>query len=212
MLVFAVSAGVLTAGSAIVADGRRAADFKSRDGRRRVRCHRLTALRSTLVQLSAPTCFKPGLSVRTRTNWAFMPGPCRCCCACGWLARQDRWGNLEPLVLGSDCPGGWLALLLAMGEAGGLYRLQAFIPVVNRFRFPCRAIVLVQLAHGRRCGDCDGDPDTTYRNATTSLRRKVTARLLLATFAAQRGTRGAFGPLVWPEFVASPRWSGPDRC
>lgn len=39
-----------------------------------------------------------------------------------------------------------VALLLAFGEYGFLHRLQASLPLVGSFRFPCRAIVLVHLA------------------------------------------------------------------
>ncbi len=39
---------------------------------------------------------------------------------------------------------GGVALLLAMGEFGHLYRLQSFLPLVNRFRCPCRYLVLFQ--------------------------------------------------------------------
>jgi len=31
---------------------------------------------------------------------------------------------------------GSLSLLLALGEYGGLYRIQSLIPIANRFRFP----------------------------------------------------------------------------
>ena len=41
---------------------------------------------------------------------------------------------------------GVLALLLALGQYGGLYRLQRFLPLVGSFRFPCRYVVLVYLS------------------------------------------------------------------
>jgi hypothetical protein len=40
---------------------------------------------------------------------------------------------------------GILALVLAFGPAGQLYRLQQFLPLVNSFRCPCRYLVLFQL-------------------------------------------------------------------
>ena len=59
------------------------------------------------------------------------------------LARRAEWGTYRPLVR-ALLVGVAVSLLLAAGEFGGLYRLQAWLPLVNRFRFPCRAIVLVQ--------------------------------------------------------------------
>jgi len=39
-----------------------------------------------------------------------------------------------------------VAILLALGKYGVLYRLQTALPLVDRFRFPCRYAVLFQLA------------------------------------------------------------------
>ena len=39
-----------------------------------------------------------------------------------------------------------MALLLAMGRYGVLYHAQTWLPLVGSFRFPCRYVVLVQLA------------------------------------------------------------------
>ncbi len=84
---------------------------------------------------------------------------------CAWLAASVRHetrallpacatGGLPSSVLSSNsirpivrplAIGGAVALLLAAGEYGGVYRIQSLLPLVNRFRFPCRAIVLVEL-------------------------------------------------------------------
>jgi len=40
----------------------------------------------------------------------------------------------------------FVAILLALGKYGVLYRLQTALPLVDRFRFPCRYVVLFQLA------------------------------------------------------------------
>ena len=62
-----------------------------------------------------------------------------------WLVIQRRnLGSLRPLARATA----WFAafaLLLAMGQYGYLYRLQAYLPLVNRFRCPCRYLVLFQL-------------------------------------------------------------------
>jgi hypothetical protein len=60
------------------------------------------------------------------------------------LVRRRELGALGPLAKAA----GWfalLALLLAMGQYGQLYRLQQYLPLVGRFRCPCRYLVLFQL-------------------------------------------------------------------
>ncbi|MBI1901777.1 MAG: hypothetical protein HYS13_11790 [Planctomycetia bacterium] len=63
-----------------------------------------------------------------------------------WLAF--RWKHLGPsrAVAAVALTGGAFFLLLAMGEFAGLDRVQAWVPVVNKFRLPTRYAVLVQLA------------------------------------------------------------------
>lgn len=59
-----------------------------------------------------------------------------------WLvSHRPLWGNCRPLIVGAL----WtivIALVLAFGEYG-IGALQHWLPVVGKFRFPCRAIVLV---------------------------------------------------------------------
>ena len=63
-----------------------------------------------------------------------------------WLVVQRRsLGPLRPLARATA----WFAafaLLLAMGQYGYFYRLQAYLPLLNRFRCPCRYLVLFHLA------------------------------------------------------------------
>lgn len=62
-----------------------------------------------------------------------------------WLANwgrvQDKTGVARwSLALGA------IALLLALGAFGPLYRVQLWLPVVSKFRMPCRYVVLFQFA------------------------------------------------------------------
>ncbi|OHB72078.1 MAG: hypothetical protein A2V70_20940 [Planctomycetes bacterium RBG_13_63_9] len=61
------------------------------------------------------------------------------------LIRRDELGTLGRLARATSVFG-LLALFLAFGEYGQLYRLQSYLPVVGRFRCPCRYLVLFQLA------------------------------------------------------------------
>jgi hypothetical protein len=127
---------------------------------------------------------------------------------CVWLlAQHRRWGRLAPLVWACLVFAA-LALALAMGDAGGLYRLQAYIPLANNFRFPCRAIVLVQwsiaILAAAALAALSGHDDVeraTRRRADRALAATLAASVMLAVVA----------PLIWPEHVASMGlvWCGP---
>ena len=141
---------------------------------------------------------------------------------CTWLFAQRRnWGRLRPLVRASMVFG-FLVLLLATGEFGGLYRLQSFVPLADRFRFPCRAIVLVQfciasaaaialalLREGGGNGGCLGvappHPGPLPRGE-----RGNGDRALMVVFIVSLAL-AVVGPLAWPQYVAGHMlvWCGP---
>ncbi len=125
---------------------------------------------------------------------------------CVWLLTQrQRWGRLAPLTLASLVFGG-VALLMAMGEFGGLYHWQSFLPVVNRFRFPCRAIVLVHLSLAVLTAVAVSvlSQHRKADNPIASTRPLVVIVILSIALAIAE-------PLVWGEFVADwPLiWIGP---
>jgi hypothetical protein len=127
---------------------------------------------------------------------------------CAWLvAHRSEWGPYRPLVRAL-----WvfaaLALVLAAGEFGGLDRLQAWLPVVNRFRFPCRAIVLVQLCTAALAAVAAAILFARKTRAADNDKRSHAA-LWVAVFASVAAA--TIGPMLWPEFVAGPLlvWSGP---
>jgi hypothetical protein len=61
------------------------------------------------------------------------------------LVRREHLGPWRRPAVAAAAFGG-LALLLALGQYGGIYRLQRLLPLVGSFRFPCRYLVLVHLA------------------------------------------------------------------
>lgn len=125
---------------------------------------------------------------------------------CVWLlAHRDRWGRYRSLV--------WallafavLALLLAAGEFGPLARLQALVPLVNRFRFPCRAIVLFQLAVAASAAVAAAILIVQRQPAVTRRGNRSMFAVVLASIAVAAGA-----PLLWPQFVAPALlvWVGP---
>ncbi len=132
---------------------------------------------------------------------------------CVWLfAERRNWGRFRPLIRALTVFAVF-SLLLAAGEHGGLYRLQSFIPLANRFRFPCRAIVLVQwcIASGSavalalllRNAQATGNEIT---RATSNTTRRALAGVFVVSVAL-----AVMGPLAWPRFVADGWlvWCGP---
>jgi hypothetical protein len=61
------------------------------------------------------------------------------------LLRRGELKALGPLALGA-CLASALALLLALGDLGGVYRLQRSLPFLDLFRAPARYLSLFQLA------------------------------------------------------------------
>jgi hypothetical protein len=63
-----------------------------------------------------------------------------------WLwVRRDELGPLRPLAL-TATGFGLVMLVLSFGDYGVLYRVMAWLPVFRSIRFPCRYLVLFQLA------------------------------------------------------------------
>mgnify|MGYP001227065231 FL=1 len=133
---------------------------------------------------------------------------------CLWLfARRGEWGRFRPL-LHAVAVCGALALLLEAGEYGPLYRLQSFLPLVNRFRFPCRAVVLVALcvavaAAVALCLLLEIVADRKGRRQSNDSRRTA-PRILWAVVLSSVGL-AVVGPMIWPSYVAAAPlvWCGP---
>ena len=120
------------------------------------------------------------------------------CCA----PRQSRCRLMRFLLLL-----GAVAGLLALGQYGGIYRLQTWLPLVGKFRMPGRYVVLVCLAAAglaaiafARLLAASGQRKATWRELGPLW------RLTLASVAL-----ACVGPLLWPAFVAQPLliWTGP---
>lgn len=118
---------------------------------------------------------------------------------CVWLSVNRRLWGRHTLLITAAAGLGMLALVYAFGQHAWLAPLQRYLPVVNRFRFPCRAIVLVQL------GVAVLAAVAWHAVARTAERGHGLNRPAARALAAIGGISvfaAAFAPLLWPEFTA----------
>jgi hypothetical protein len=150
-----------------------------------------------LVQLVAPYLFKTRVVGQNTHELGLYAGAVPFA-LCVWLLTQRRrWGRLAPLIWAAFIFGG-LACMLAMGEFGLLYRWQQYMPLANRFRFPCRALLLVQL-----CTAVNAAAAITIlmqprdrSSSASSVRWPLVAVVLLSVALA------IIAPAAWPGRVA----------
>jgi len=112
------------------------------------------------------------------------------------LGNRSLWGRQRKLILGTMAFG-LLSIALATGEHLGIYRLQAWLPVVGKFRFPCRAIVLAQLAIAVLAAVA---AFTMLRAARWQRESTLRPLWILTGFSA---LCAVVIPVAWPEHAAS---------
>ncbi len=160
-----------------------------------------------LVQLVGPYLFKTRVVGQNTHELGLYVGAVPLVLCVWLLAHRQRWGSYRPLIRGLlICT--VLATLLAAGEFGGLYRLQSLVPLANRFRFPCRAIVLVQLCVAALAAV--GAALLFARTQASSVVSDSKSRWIIYVVLAAVAL-AVTGPLFWPTHVAAPLliWSGP---
>jgi hypothetical protein len=165
-----------------------------------------------LVQLVAPYLFHTRVVGQNTHELATYVGAVPLV-LCAWLAANRRqWGPRRPIVL-LLASFAAVSLLLACGQFGGLYRLQSLLPIVNRFRFPCRAIVLVQLCVAAASAlalamllERQADASASSQTPPAAHRRRTLGLVFAASVALALA-----GPRLWPDFVAASWlvWTGP---
>ncbi|HEV3138629.1 MAG TPA: YfhO family protein [Pirellulales bacterium] len=154
-----------------------------------------------LVQLLGPYLFRTRVVGQNTHELGLYAGAAPLL-LCVWLAAEHRsWGRLASHVRACFAFGAF-SLMLAMGEFGGLYHLQSLLPLANRFRFPCRAIGLLQfcIAIGAALALALLLKHSNHGDLSADRRRR---RPLVIAFLVSLGLAIA-GPVVWPEFVAGP--------
>ncbi len=161
-----------------------------------------------LVQLLAPYLFRTRVVGQNTHELGLYVGAVPLV-LCLWLfARRGEWGRFRPLLHAVGICGA-LALVLAAGEHGPLYRLQSLLPLMNRFRFPCRGTVLVALcvAVAAAVALCLLLENITERKGRS---QGTLPRILWAVVLSSIAV-AVLGPLIWPAYVsAAPlMWYGP---
>jgi hypothetical protein len=158
-----------------------------------------------LVQLLAPYLFRTRVVGQNTHELGLYIGAVPLVLCVWLLAHRQLWGHHRQLVQALIVFGAF-SLLLAAGEYGGLYRLQSFIPVVNRFRFPCRAIVLVQLCMASGAGIALALLIESKGISQPNLRSRALPLVLVAAIAL-----AITSPIILPGYVSGPLlvWLGP---
>jgi hypothetical protein len=118
-----------------------------------------------------------------------------------WLLAHPRsWGDCRRLIVATLWVAG-IALLLAFGEHGIGGGWQQHLPLVGKFRFPCRTIVWVYAAVAvlsaiawQRLAEAQADG-----HDKSDGRDKSNAPLWIVCLASL--TAALIAPWVWPEFV-----------
>ena len=98
-----------------------------------------------LLQLVAPYLTTRRVFGTSTHEFGLYAGAVPLALACWALVDRRRWGGLRGLAW-SAAGFGLAALLLSLGEYGPLYRLQRYLPLVGKFRCPCRYTLLFQLS------------------------------------------------------------------
>ncbi len=98
-----------------------------------------------LVQLVAPYLFDSRVAGRNTHELTLYCGAVPLLLVVWLLACRRRDGKTNPLLWAGVVFAG-AALVAALGKYSFLYALQTYLPVVGKFRFPCRHAVLFELS------------------------------------------------------------------
>lgn len=160
-----------------------------------------------VVQLIAPYLFRTRVVGQNTHELGLYAGSVTLLLAVWCVFGHNTPSRFKPLVRAALFLGGF-GFLFAMGPNGPLQPLAAWLPIVNKFRFPCRATVLVEfslavlaaigfLAIGTRPQRSFGPTGRAARRAGAGL----TAVWALATGSV---VLAIIGPICWHDYVATP--------
>jgi hypothetical protein len=168
-----------------------------------------------LVQVVAPYLFQDRVVGANTHELSVYLGAVPLMLVAWVVIRRRELGHLQPLVRAAA----WLAaasVVLAMGEAGMVYRLQQYLPLIGRFRYPCRYLVLFQLSMAAIAavgfllltGEGRNSPPKSPQDRQR-MRRPFEAIWAIVFFSVAVAVGGLFlqsRPLIasWPTILAGP--------
>ncbi len=97
-----------------------------------------------VLQLGSPYLFEHRVAGGNTHEFGFYLGALPALLMVWGLSQWSRLGTLRPVAAAALLFAS-LMFVLAMGELGGLYKLQTWLPFVGRFRLPARYVALAQL-------------------------------------------------------------------
>ncbi len=161
-----------------------------------------------LVQLVAPYLFTHRVAGQNTHELGLYVGAVPLVLLAWLFARRREWSAMRGPIL-ATAGLGIFALILALGKYGPFYRFQRLLPVVGRFRFPCRYTLLVGLcvavlaavAVGMLARRTQGDRRTSQRGGAP-VWGVVAASLAAAIVGLAMRDRACIGPV--PGVLAGP--------
>ncbi len=98
-----------------------------------------------LIQLIAPYLFETRVVGQNTHALGLYAGAVPLMLIVYLICQRKRLGRLKPIAIVAACCS-VLALWIAFGRYGYLYRVQTWLPIVGSFRAPCRMILLFHLS------------------------------------------------------------------
>ena len=160
-----------------------------------------------VVQLIAPYLFRTRVVGQNTHELGLYAGSVTLLLAVWCVFGRRTPARFKPIVRGALLLGGF-GFLLAMGDYGPLHSLMAWLPMVNKFRFPCRAIVLVELSLAvlAAIGFMAIGVGPSLSSERTGRAPRRIGGGLTAVWALAMGSAvlSIVGPICWQDYVASP--------
>jgi Bacterial membrane protein YfhO len=150
-----------------------------------------------MIQVVAPYLFKTRVVGQNTHELGFYFGAVPLLLALWLVLNRPLWGNYRTVIVGALCVAA-LEMVLAFGEHGLLGSFQYYMPLVGKFRFPCRSIVLVYAAVAVLAAI--GWLRLTEIGNADRRTSKIFAITPAASVAAM-----LLGRCIWPDYVSS--WS-----
>lgn len=163
-----------------------------------------------LVQLVAPYLFQTRVVGQNTHELSVYLGVTPLLLALLTLANRSQLCSCGRRILRLGSGLVLVGLVFALGEHTPLYSVVGHVPVLNSFRFPCRATVLIQLGIALLASYGFAWLLTGLAGGNKSNQRVYPARIYTWLLATSLGL-SAIGPFLWPEFVSAPLliWIGP---